>query len=104
MYITICVESQLLLLLEEGKTMRKYLCCQCKEFCCFLCSCGMRVSLDKGIEKVLMNEEHVLAFLKNCVKGPFSKNSCMANFLTPRNQEQMDTLRPLVACVAVCGC
>lgn len=50
-----------------------------------------------------MNEEHVLAFLENCVKGPFSKNSCTANFLAPRNQEQMDSLEPLVACLAVCG-
>jgi len=60
--------------------------------------------LDKGIENVFINEEHVLAFLKNCVKGAFSRNSCTANFLAPRNQEQMDTLEPLVACVAVCGC
>lgn len=90
MYIAICVESQLLLLLAEWKIMRKYLCHQChlivnKDLYCFLCSCSLRMSLDKGIEKVFINEEHMLAFLKSYVKGPFSKNSCTANFLALKN-------------------
>lgn len=60
-YITICVDSQLLLLLAEWKIMRKYLCHQChlivnKELYCSLCSCSLRISLYKGIEKVFMNE------------------------------------------------
>jgi len=51
-----------------------------------------------------MTEEHMLAFLCNCVKGAFSKNSCTASLLTPGDQEQVDILEPFVAYVAVCGC
>lgn len=89
--------------------MRKYLCLQShlivnKEIDCFLCSCSLGISLDKRIEKVFMTEEHMLAFLCNCVKGAFSKNSCTASLLTPGDQEQVDILEPFVAYVAVCEC
>lgn len=61
MYITICVDSQLLLLLAEWKVMRKCLSHQCylivnKELFSSLCSCSLSISLYKGIEKVFMNE------------------------------------------------
>lgn len=94
---------------QNQKIRRKYLCLQShlivnKEIDGFLCSCSLGMSLEKRIEKVFVTEEHMLAFLCNCVKGAFSKNSCTASLLTPGDQEQVDTLEPFAAYVAVRGC
>lgn len=38
------------------------------------------------------------------MKEPLSKNSCAANLLTPEDQEQVDSVEPLLAYVVVCVC